>query len=138
MIKILNELEQKLGRLPYAYEVIEHAGMVPKTVMLKLNKIESYPKNLLISKREKELLDVWATNKNIKEVAVLIDSTPQYVSSMLIKLNDKGVIQYDKIVYKREEKFTPLQLNNLKPLKPLPTRRMWRNDPASGMIGGIL
>ena len=138
MITILHEMECKLGRLPYAYEVIEHTGMVSKTVMLKLGKLDFYPKELLISDKEKIVVDMWNSNKSFQEISEAIGSKVNYTQAIVIRLSERGVLVYNKRAKKKKEDNFNGKKKELFELKPLPTRRMWQRDPASGMIGGIL
>jgi transcription initiation factor IIE alpha subunit len=135
MIKTLHEMECKLGRLPYAYEVIEHTGQSTKSVIKQLINTGIYPKHLLINPMEKAILDHWPA-KTPKQIADKLGMNPCQISQYLITLNDKGVISYKKQtrIFKEKKK----KSFELVELKPLPTRRMWQRDPASGMIGGIL
>ena len=140
MITILHEMECKLGRLPYAYEVIEYTGKSTKSVIKQLSNIDFYPNNLLINPVEKEILKYWQSGDTPKTIAEKIGKNPCQISQYLIALKDKGVIDYKKQtrVYNTKDGKKAKKMLEEVELKPLPTRRMWQRDPASGMVGGIL
>jgi DNA-binding CsgD family transcriptional regulator len=136
-------MECKLGRLPYAYEVQEYTGLTTQAVTRRLNEIDFYPKSLMISVTEKRILDCYDSCKTKKELAKIANVNIQTVYITLLKLRDLGLIYIPskdenlKATIERKRKQAIIEKYKA-PLKPLPTRRMWQRDPASGMIGGIL
>ena len=138
MISVLHEMECNLGRLPYAYEVIEYTGDSTKSVIKRLTSIDFYPKHLLINPMEKLILDYYQHGDTPKMIADKLGKKPAQISQYLISLGEKDVIPYKKQIRERNPRETKKVKKLDVELKPLPNRRIWRSDPASGMVGGIL
>jgi DNA-binding transcriptional ArsR family regulator len=133
-------MERKLGRLPYMYEIIEETGLPTKAIAHMVSRIPSYPKNLAINPAERDILVHWKENATPKQIADKLGKTHSQVGQYLLSLREKGVIEYNKQTRVRNPKEvkTVKKLSQEAELKPLPTKRMWQRDPASGMVGGIL
>lgn len=144
MIETLHELECKLGRLPYAYEIEQYTGQSVKSVQRWLTVVGDYPSELRVTSVEKVVLDYWNSGKTARQIGEIMGKAPSQISQYLLILNKKGVIGYSKRKPKTppKPKKKPLTKTELilrkinKPLKPLPTKRVWQPDPCSGMIGG--
>lgn len=94
MISMLYAMEKELGRLPDMAEICEHTGKLPKQVFRGLSNIDFYPKELLLTQKEKQVIEVYRKGLTVKEVATMTGITETNTSKIMKKLSEKGLIDH--------------------------------------------
>jgi len=94
MIKLLYAMEKELGRLPDMAEICEHTGKLPKQVFRGLCNIDFYPKELLLTQKEKQVIEVYRKGLTVKDVATMTGITESNTSKIMKKLSEKGLIDH--------------------------------------------
>lgn len=94
MVLLIYKLEKKLGKLPDACEIIEASPRRATEVINLLKNIDFYPKEYLITPREKAVLEVYRVGLKVKDVAEILGERNDSTSKIMIELGKKGLIDY--------------------------------------------